>query len=64
MNKTLSIELSDQRKELADAFYREMYTGELMDEHEMSCEFRESPENLCSCLLGFAYDFVKNWGGK
>ena len=66
VNKTLSIELSDQRKELADAFYREMYDNksELALEHENSCAWVHNPEEHCDCTLMDCFNWIKKWCEK
>jgi len=58
MNKTLSIELSDQRKELASMMSRAIY-GELKGEHPGWCAFSGSPENKCDCALSQIVDMVQ-----
>jgi hypothetical protein len=59
MNKTLRIELSDQRKEITAELYAAIYRGKLRDEHEGHCEFRASVENKCDCNLVEALDVVR-----
>ena len=59
MNKTLKIELSDQRKAIANLLWRAIYKGELRYEHESHCAFRYSVEDRCDCNLGLALDVVK-----
>jgi hypothetical protein len=61
VNKTLQIELSDQRKALVHYFYDAMYRGDLKDWHTDGCEFNLSPENFCDCVLQDAYKLVKKW---
>ena len=57
MNKSLSIELSDQRKELASMMSRAIY-GELKDGHPGWCAFSGSPENKCDCALSQLVEMV------
>ena len=59
MNKTLSIELSDQRKAIANLLYKAMYRGELKSEHEINCAWPRNPEDYCDCNLSVALDVVR-----
>lgn len=57
MNKTLKIELSDQREETAQRLHDAIY-GELKSEHPGWCAFSGSPENKCDCALSQLVDMV------
>ena len=57
MNKTLPIQLSDQRKELASMMSRAIY-GELKGEHPGWCAFSGNPENNCDCALSQLVEMV------
>lgn len=59
MNKTLSIELSDQRKAIATRLYRAMYSGALKSEHEIQCAWTLKADELCDCNLSVALDVVR-----
>lgn len=58
MNKTLSIELCDQRKELASMMTRAIY-GELKGEHPSWCAVSDGPENECDCALSQLVEMVR-----
>lgn len=66
MNKTLLIELSDQRKAMTDSFYREMYDikSELWLCHDGQCDWQGNPEEHCDCVMMDCYNWIKNWGAK
>lgn len=59
MNKTLQIELSDQRKETAQRLHEAMYKGALKSEHEIQCAWTRRNEDLCDCNLSVALDVVR-----
>jgi hypothetical protein len=59
MNKTLSIELSDQRKAIAKSLYAAMYRGALKSEHEINCAWTLNAEDNCDCNLSVALDVVR-----
>lgn len=59
MNKTLSIELSDQRKAIANLLYEAMYKGALKSEHEIQCAWTLRAEDYCDCNLSVALDVVR-----
>jgi len=57
MNKTLSIELSDQCNELAATMSNALY-AEFKDAHPGWCAFSDSPENKCDCALSQLVEMV------
>lgn len=59
MNKTLSIELSDQRKAIANLLYVAIYKGALKSEHEIQCSWTRKSDELCDCNLSVALDVVR-----
>jgi hypothetical protein len=62
MQKTLTIEIADQRKELAEAMTYYIYKELTPDEHVSGCEYIDTPENRCTCALSELIELVR--GGK
>jgi hypothetical protein len=62
MDKTLTIHLADQRKDLASAMTYMIYKGELTSEHVGSCAYNDTPENHCNCALNDLIELVR--GGQ
>ena len=59
MNKTLTIELAELRKELVSAMTHYIYKTLTPDEHVSGCAYIDTPENHCDCALGELITIVR-----